>query len=69
MTANRLCEPESKLGVWIGGSPRYICLRVPGLTLGYMYEGWTFFTGTSRGRECRFLPTPISLTRGGSHFL
>jgi len=27
MTANRLCEPQSKLGVWDSGCPRCICLR------------------------------------------
>jgi len=43
MTANRLCEPESKLGVWIDGYQKYIFPPVITLKLDYMYESMDYF--------------------------
>jgi transposase len=43
MTANRLCEPESKLGVWDRWLSRVYLPSCSGLSLNQMYEAMDFF--------------------------
>jgi transposase len=43
MTANRLCEPESKLGVWDRWLRKVYLPSCNGLKLGQMYRGMDFF--------------------------
>jgi len=43
MTANRLCEPESKLGVWDRWLSRVYLPSCSGLSLSQMYEAMDFF--------------------------
>ena len=71
MVANRLCDPESKLGVWDRWLSKVYLPSCQGLKLRHMYEAMDLLSCQCRaGREDRLLPGRRSVQpRGGSHLL